>query len=338
VREDGDLRNFGVILRRYRWGAGLTQEELARQSGLSVRAVSDIERGHTSRPYARTIRLLADALELDEPARARLMSAAHDGTDEAPGERHEEIARSPEDPAPTVPAPTVPAPTVSASTVSAPTISAPTFAAVADGVGSGSEAAPAPAPAAPASRDNRSWQYPRLPGWAQLAAASAAAALAGGVAGWGMVNHAPASQSPPVSISTPKPPSGLLPSIPGSAARALAQCEQGSVDLTSSLVHGTHGTFWGTMEVLYSYRCASVWTRFDPSPAVSDTKAVMVTIKIIGLPDRQDQVSSASGTDATQSTKMLMLRNGCAQGSVILLKLGMELASATTACQAPPSP
>jgi hypothetical protein len=110
------------------------------------------------------------------------------------------------------------------------------------------------------------------------------------------------------------------------------------VNLTSSLVHGSNGTFWGTMEVLYSYRCASVWTRFDPSPAVSDTKAVMVTIKIIGLPDRKDLVSSASGTDETQNTNMLLLRNGCAQGSVILLKLGMELASATTACQAPPSP
>lgn len=303
MREDDDPGNFGKILRRYRWGAGLTQEELARQSGLSVRAVSDIERGHTSRPYARTIRLLADALKLDEPARTRLMTAAHDGTDEeSAGEPQEEVVRQPEDPVIIV---------------------------VAASNGAGADAARA----VRATRDNRSWQHPRLPGWAQLAAASVAAALVGGVAAWAMVNHAPGSQ-PPVTIPQPTG----LPHISGSASRALAQCEQGSVDLTSSLVHGSNGTFWGTMEVLYSYRCASVWTRFDPSPAVSDTKAVMVTIKIIGLPDRKDLVSSISGTDATQSTNMLLLRNGCAQGSVILVKLGMELASATTACQAPPAP
>jgi len=89
--------------------------------------------------------------------------------------------------------------------------------------------------------------------------------------------------------------------------------------------------------VRYSYRCDSVWTRFDPSPAVPDTKAVMVTLKIIGLPDGQDQVSSASGSDQTQNTNMLPLSNGCAQGLVILNKLGRELASASTTCQAPPS-
>ena len=311
MREDGDPGNFGRILRRYRWGAGLTQEELARQSGLSVRAVSDIERGHTSRPYARTIRLLADALKLDEPARARLMSAVHDDIDdteeEAVGERQEPIASWPEVPA---------------------------RAAVAASDGAGTDAAPAPA--ARARGDNRSWQHPRLPGWAQLAAASVAAVLAGGVAGWAMVNHAPASQPPVASISTAQPPSGLLPAVSEGAARALAQCEQGTVDLTSSLVRGSNGTFWGTMEVLYSYRCASVWTRFDPSPAVSDTKAVMVTIKITGLPAGKDQVASASDIDQTQSTNMLLLHNGCAQGSVILLKLGRELASATTSCQAMP--
>lgn len=75
MREDVDPGSFGSILRQYRSAAGLTQEELARQSGLSVRAVSDMERGRTTRPYARTLRLLADALDLDEPARGRLMGA-----------------------------------------------------------------------------------------------------------------------------------------------------------------------------------------------------------------------------------------------------------------------
>jgi len=63
------------MLRRFRVAAGLTQEELAQRSGLSVRALSDIERGRTPRPYSRSIRLLADALELGEHGRALLLSA-----------------------------------------------------------------------------------------------------------------------------------------------------------------------------------------------------------------------------------------------------------------------
>ncbi len=70
---------FGVLLRRYRSMAGLTQEELAKRSGLSLRAVSDMERGRTARPYLRSARLLADALDLSESARAELMMTLHDG-------------------------------------------------------------------------------------------------------------------------------------------------------------------------------------------------------------------------------------------------------------------
>jgi len=61
--------------------AGLTQEELAQRSGLSVRALSDMERGRTARPFLRSARLLADALELAEPARSELMAALQDGAD-----------------------------------------------------------------------------------------------------------------------------------------------------------------------------------------------------------------------------------------------------------------
>ena len=300
MREDGDPGTFGNILRRYRWVAGLTQEELARQSGLSVRALSDIERGRTSRPYARTIRLLADALKLDEPARARLMSAVHDGTEEAAGARGEWIAPWQE-------------------------AAARTAAAASDVVDSDD------APTARARRDNRSWEEPRQARWAHLAAASAAAALAGCVVGWAMVNHAE-TKLPTVS----KLPPGLLAPVSDGASSAVARCDQGTADLASSLVRGSNGTFWGTVEVQYSYRCASVWTHFDPSPAVSGTKAVMVTLKIVNRPDGKYQVSRASGTDQPQGTEMLLLHDGCAQGSVILLKLGRELASATTACQAAP--
>jgi len=55
--------------------AGLSQEELADKSGLSVRAISNIERARTARPYATSIRLLADALGLAGQARADLMRA-----------------------------------------------------------------------------------------------------------------------------------------------------------------------------------------------------------------------------------------------------------------------
>lgn len=47
----------------------LTQEELAERAGLSVRAISDIERGRTARPYRHSLRVLADALGLTGMAR-----------------------------------------------------------------------------------------------------------------------------------------------------------------------------------------------------------------------------------------------------------------------------
>ena len=72
---------FGALLRRHRSLAGWTQEEVARRSGLSLRALSDMERGRTARPFLRSARLLADALELDAPARAELMSALYAGAD-----------------------------------------------------------------------------------------------------------------------------------------------------------------------------------------------------------------------------------------------------------------
>jgi tetratricopeptide (TPR) repeat protein/transcriptional regulator with XRE-family HTH domain len=68
-------REFGRLLRRCRTGAGLTQEELAARAGLSVRAVSDMERGRTRRPFLRSVRQLADALGLTAPERALLISA-----------------------------------------------------------------------------------------------------------------------------------------------------------------------------------------------------------------------------------------------------------------------
>ncbi|MEU6131058.1 helix-turn-helix domain-containing protein [Saccharopolyspora sp. NPDC047091] len=57
---------FGTVLRRRRARAGLTQEELARRTGISARAIGDMERGRVARPQARTLRSLAAALATDE--------------------------------------------------------------------------------------------------------------------------------------------------------------------------------------------------------------------------------------------------------------------------------
>ena len=67
---------FGAVLRKLRRGVQLTQEELARAGNLSVRAVSDLERGVATTPHRDTVRLLADALHLIGPARAEFEVAA----------------------------------------------------------------------------------------------------------------------------------------------------------------------------------------------------------------------------------------------------------------------
>ena len=68
-------RPFGSLLRRYRRGAGLTQEQLAERAGVSARAISDLERGVKTTPQAATLRLLADALELSPQDYSALTAA-----------------------------------------------------------------------------------------------------------------------------------------------------------------------------------------------------------------------------------------------------------------------
>jgi predicted ATPase/DNA-binding XRE family transcriptional regulator len=63
---------FGRALRRLRERAGLSQEELAARAGLSVRAISALERGDRLRPYPHTVRVLASALGLAGEDRALL--------------------------------------------------------------------------------------------------------------------------------------------------------------------------------------------------------------------------------------------------------------------------
>ncbi|HEX4725816.1 MAG TPA: helix-turn-helix transcriptional regulator, partial [Pseudonocardiaceae bacterium] len=71
-----DGGGFGALLRQARLAAGLTQEELAERSGLSVRALSDLERGRSSHPHRRSVELLVKALNPSETTGARLLTAA----------------------------------------------------------------------------------------------------------------------------------------------------------------------------------------------------------------------------------------------------------------------
>jgi transcriptional regulator with XRE-family HTH domain len=52
----------GDALWRYRIEAGLSQEQLAKKSGVAQGAISMIEKGERTRPYPSTLKKLADAL------------------------------------------------------------------------------------------------------------------------------------------------------------------------------------------------------------------------------------------------------------------------------------
>ncbi len=67
---------FGVLLKRQREAAGLTQEALAERASISARGISDLERGINRAPRPVTLRLLARALSLDATAEQQLETAA----------------------------------------------------------------------------------------------------------------------------------------------------------------------------------------------------------------------------------------------------------------------
>jgi transcriptional regulator with XRE-family HTH domain len=67
---------FGWLPRRHRLAAGLSQEGLAERSGLTARAIANLERGRTARPYPRSVRALPDGLDLAEPDRMVLARAS----------------------------------------------------------------------------------------------------------------------------------------------------------------------------------------------------------------------------------------------------------------------
>ncbi|MET9883715.1 helix-turn-helix domain-containing protein [Streptomyces sp. NPDC006430] len=67
---------FAARLHALRTGAGLSQEELAQAAGVSVRALSDMERGRSRGPQRRTVQALATALGLDTAGARELEHAA----------------------------------------------------------------------------------------------------------------------------------------------------------------------------------------------------------------------------------------------------------------------
>ncbi len=88
MAEQHDL-SFGDLLRYLRSQERLTQEELAEKASVSLRAISDLERGVNLTARKETTRLLADALKLSGATRAEFESAARGG----PADRSTVIGR-----------------------------------------------------------------------------------------------------------------------------------------------------------------------------------------------------------------------------------------------------
>ncbi len=76
ANSSGDHEAFGSQLRAGRLAAKLSQEELAGRSGVSVRTISDLERGRTRWPRPDSVDRLVDALDLEGARRAELVALA----------------------------------------------------------------------------------------------------------------------------------------------------------------------------------------------------------------------------------------------------------------------
>ena len=65
-RSGRPLTALAALLRSHRRAAGLTQEDVAGRSGISVRTISDLERGVYRTARKDTARLLAEVLKLQD--------------------------------------------------------------------------------------------------------------------------------------------------------------------------------------------------------------------------------------------------------------------------------
>ena len=73
---------LGLLVRRHRRGAQLSQERLAERAGLGVRTIRNLERGD-GQPYSSTVEQVASALELSDSDREELFAAAQRGVETA---------------------------------------------------------------------------------------------------------------------------------------------------------------------------------------------------------------------------------------------------------------
>ena len=86
VMKPGPPGSFGAQLKALREAARYTQEELATIAGLSVHAVSALERGERRRPHADTVRALSAALDLTGATRDSFVASARTPADNAADE------------------------------------------------------------------------------------------------------------------------------------------------------------------------------------------------------------------------------------------------------------
>jgi PAS domain S-box-containing protein len=93
----GEPGPFGTLLRELRASSGLTQADLAELAGLSVRGISDLERGARKAPHPHTVRQLAAAMQLTDVQVGVLLAAARRG---APPDHGDAEAAAPESPDP----------------------------------------------------------------------------------------------------------------------------------------------------------------------------------------------------------------------------------------------
>jgi transcriptional regulator with XRE-family HTH domain len=75
-RADISELSLAGLIRQHRRAAGLTQEELAARTQLSVRMIRNLEAGRTRQPHGDSVRRLAQALRLDDAALQGLAAGA----------------------------------------------------------------------------------------------------------------------------------------------------------------------------------------------------------------------------------------------------------------------
>jgi predicted ATPase/DNA-binding XRE family transcriptional regulator len=88
----GAPASFGAQLKAFREAAGFTQEELATIAGLSVHAVSALERGERRRPHVETVRALSAALDLIGPTRDALLASARAAAPKSAESRQRDVS------------------------------------------------------------------------------------------------------------------------------------------------------------------------------------------------------------------------------------------------------